>query len=160
MEQTSARQSYQLAKATGSKTFLADYSCSFGHVPERYVSTMACVTCMRLQNQERYQRNRPHMIIQATRWQKLHPDRRIAAKAKRRAAELRAVPPWLSIDDLFEIEWAYLKALTLSLVTGVPHQVDHIVPLQGRNVCGLHVPWNLRVITATENAAKSNRLLP
>jgi 5-methylcytosine-specific restriction endonuclease McrA len=53
----------------------------------------------------------------------------------------------------------YLQAMELTKLTGERYVVDHIVPLISDEVCGLHVPWNLRVITQEENLRKSNKLL-
>ena len=50
-------------------------------------------------------------------------------------------------------------ARSYSARTGVRHEVDHIIPIAGKNVCGLHVPWNLAVVTMAENRAKSNRVV-
>lgn len=52
----------------------------------------------------------------------------------------------------------YEQAQQLTKSTGILHEVDHIIPLRGVNVCGLHVPWNLCVITKAHNAAKSNKV--
>ena len=74
--------------------------------------------------------------------------------AKRRAATLRATPPWANtaLITLF-----YTTRQYLTEDTGFDWHVDHIVPLQGRNVCGLHAHFNLRVIPAKDNLSKSNR---
>lgn len=72
-------------------------------------------------------------------------------KAKRRAKERQATPVWLTEAHLEAIKAIYAEADRLSKETGVPYQVDHIIPLSGRTVSGLHVPWNLRAIPAQEN---------
>ena len=90
-------------------------------------------------------------------WQKANPAKVNANNAKRRAAKINATPIWSTKEDFKQIEAFYIEAQNLTLATGVQHQVDHIYPLQGENVCGLHVPSNLQVLTATENISKSNK---
>jgi hypothetical protein len=82
-----------------------------------------------------------------------------ALNAKRRASKLKATPKWLTIEELRQIEELYEISQAFKLYTGQDYHVDHIIPLQGENVCGLHVPWNLQVLEASENLSKSNKLL-
>ena len=84
-------------------------------------------------------------------------DKHAAKNAKRRAKKLKATPNWLTTKQLLDIKAFYTEAKRLEKETGVKYHVDHIVPLQGLNVCGLHVPWNLQVITAKENNKKYNK---
>jgi hypothetical protein len=76
-----------------------------------------------------------------------------ASDAKRRAAKIKAHPEWADNSKIREF---YIRASVLTKETGVIYHVDHIVPLLGKDVCGLHVQDNLQVITAKENVAKSN----
>ena len=81
-----------------------------------------------------------------------------AAKlARRKAAKINATPAWADRDRIAAV---YVEAQRLSELTGNPHEVDHIVPLQSRLVCGLHVEHNLQVIPASINRSKSNRHWP
>ncbi len=68
-----------------------------------------------------------------------------------------ATPKWLTIEQLAQIESVYILATNLEKQTGVKYHVDHIIPLQGKDVCGLHVPWNLQAIPATQNLQKGSR---
>jgi DNA polymerase III delta prime subunit len=77
---------------------------------------------------------------------------------KREAAKKSRTPAWLTDDDYWMIEQAYDIANKRTQMLGVQFHVDHIVPLQGKTVSGLHVPWNLQVITAKENRMKSNKI--
>lgn len=80
-----------------------------------------------------------------------NPAKVTSYKARYRAARRQAMPPWLTDTQIAQIEAVYAEARRLSEETGVPHEVDHIVPLAGRVVSGLHVPWNLRAIPKIEN---------
>ncbi len=105
-------------------------------------------------------------------WNAANPDKNRASKRKwaaanaakinakttrRQAAKLQAAPSWA---NLFFIEEAYDLARRRTKTTGIRWEVDHIVPLQSEQVCGLHVEHNLRVIPKTENQAKGNRHWP
>lgn len=81
---------------------------------------------------------------------------RYSSNARRRAAKLQATPKWADMEKIKEI---YRQRETLSRESGIVHHVDHIVPLRGKTVCGLHVEYNLRVVPAKENLHKNCRLL-
>ena len=83
---------------------------------------------------------------------------RADTKARRRKHR-EATPSWLTTKEKVEIRQLYQIAITMSKTTGEQYVVDHIIPLRGEDVCGLHVPWNLRVITQEENLKKSNKIL-
>ena len=83
---------------------------------------------------------------------------RADTKARRRKHR-QATPPWLTRKQKSEIRQIYQIAITMTKTTGEQYVVDHIIPLRADEVCGLHVPWNLRVITQEENLKKSNKLL-
>jgi len=76
---------------------------------------------------------------------------------KRNTAKLKRTPKWLNQGHLLEIASVYNYCSALRRI-GLEFHVDHIVPLQGRAVCGLHVPWNLQVIPAKDNLSKGNRI--
>lgn len=101
----------------------------------------------------------PERLRQNTRkWQIANPGKVSAQTMKRHAAKLQRTPKWLAPLHFQQIEIFYDAAAKLTKEFGISMEVDHIIPLQGELVSGLHVPWNLQVITARENSIKGNRL--
>jgi len=95
--------------------------------------------------------------LKAGAWKRKNSYKHNAHCAKYKAAKLKHTLSWLTQDHFKTIEQFYKIAKQKSIDTGIPHEVDHIVPLQGKNVSGLHVPWNLQILTKSENASKNNR---
>lgn len=77
-----------------------------------------------------------------------------AIQRKRNKRLVEATPPWLTEEQRALVDYTYWHAKDVTAVTGEPYHVDHILPLRGKNVCGLHVPWNLRVVPAEINLRK------
>lgn len=75
-------------------------------------------------------------------------------------AQRIATPDWVYFFHREEMREIRLACRKLTRDTGVQHHVDHIVPIQHPLVCGLHVPWNLQILTAQDNIAKGNSFLP
>lgn len=118
-----------------------------------------------------YERNREAIIARAAA-RPVEEKRRLQAEYKGRNVDVvradtsvrkrrhrEATPTWLTKEERLQMRELYVQARKLTSVTGERYVVDHIVPLRGESVCGLHVPWNLRVITQEENLQKSNKLV-
>lgn len=78
-----------------------------------------------------------------------------ADERARQARKINAQPKWV---DKLALQAIYEQCARVSDMIGIKYHVDHIVPLQGKTVCGLHVPWNLQIIPAWLNMRKGNRL--
>jgi len=100
--------------------------------------------------------NKEKISIQRKIYGENNKDKKAAQQAKRRAAKMHRTPKWLTEKDYRIIEDFYKQARHLKEITGIEYHVDHIIPLQGKNVSGLHVPENLQIITAIENMEKNN----
>ena len=96
----------------------------------------------------------------AARYAAKYPEKILAKNAKRKADTLKRTPKWLTEKDLKEIQDIYLQARLMTEITGTPYHVDHVLPLCGKYVSGLHVPSNLSVIPAGENLKKNNHWRP
>lgn len=101
--------------------------------------------------------NREKSNAAASNWSRNNSGARNAITARRRAAKLQRTPKWLTKADYLQMRLLYELAQGLEIETGVPHHVDHVIPLQGELVSGLHVPGNLQILSSKENCAKSNR---
>lgn len=100
------------------------------------------------------QANAARIAEQGRLYREANPHLVNAKTARRRAAQLQRTVAW---SDAVAIATLYEIAARVSRCTGIEHHVDHVVPLQGRKVSGLHVPLNLRVVPATLNLRKNNR---
>jgi hypothetical protein len=170
------------------ETYVPKKPCRKGHLL-RYVATGHCVECARANSLAWKSKNPTQHIEQNRLWATKNPEKvaksrekwrgcnrerervqvavwgrnnralRNAHWMKRKAQKLNATPKWLTEDDFWLINEAYELAARRTAMFGFPWHVDHVIPLQGRAVSGLHVPWNLQVIPAEENRRKFNKLV-
>ena len=120
--------------------------------------------------QRYYEKNKEYVVAKAlatparlkNQYRKAWADKNLvsvrANTKNRRRKHRNATPPWLTRRQKTEMRSMYQIAITTSKMTGEAYVVDHIWPLRSDVVCGLHVPWNLRIITRAENLQKSNSL--
>tara|TARA_R110000803_G_C11928461_1_gene315160 strand:+ start:446 stop:895 length:450 start_codon:yes stop_codon:yes gene_type:complete len=101
--------------------------------------------------------NRERVRASSRQYYQDNQSKEIARCAAKRVKRDLARPEWLSEEQKVEIQNFYWLARDLKAVAGEEYHVDHIVPLSGKNVCGLHVPWNLQVLPADINMSKGNR---
>lgn len=108
-----------------------------------------------------WRKDNPEKIRQITKiYRMVNADKGAAFTAAYRAKKLQATPAWLADEQVSEILDLYTAAKMFQIYTGTEYHVDHIVPLQGETVCGLHVPWNLQLLPWNENLSKQNKHWP
>jgi hypothetical protein len=110
--------------------------------------------------QKEYRKNNKEFIVRLNKeWIENNRGAKNAHTNKRKALELKATPKWLTESDWVHIKAKYQLAAMFNKHAGEKWHVDHVFPLQGKEVCGLHVPNNLRVIPWLENVKKGNKLI-
>lgn len=106
-------------------------------------------------------RERPEVIEDAhkrgKKWRAENKAKLVAKTRRRQKHVVRATPVWADHEAILAI---YKQAEQLSKTTGERHEVDHVIPLGGKLVCGLHVETNLQVITAAHNRRKGHKFKP
>lgn len=129
-----------------------------------------CKSCCREQNtkQKREKNNSTERVVYVSKdqnaskrsYNKRNKDKRAAQSAKYRAIKLSAMPSWANIDEIKQIykDADIVRAFFKEFLPNSEFHVDHVIPLQGETVCGLHVEDNLQILPATENWSKGNRL--
>ena len=132
------------AKAAGLKRYFTGKPCKRGHLAQRYVSVGECLECDYL------------LEIANRRPLKKHPNKKAFHRAMRRIRKINATPIWANKKKIDEI---YESCRRIAKETGVPHHVDHVIPLKHPKVCGLHVELNLQPIPAINNMKKHNNFL-
>lgn len=109
-----------------------------------------------LQSREDYRNNKDRKLLLGKKHYQENKPAYLYYTRKRQAKRLMATLP-LTPEQEQQIKDFYWLAKDLTAVSGETYHVDHIVPLQGKNVCGLHIPWNLQVLPADINLSKGNR---
>jgi len=104
-----------------------------------------------------YDKNKQKVDAAHADYKKNNPSKINALVMKRKIAKQRATPVCLTLEQSTEIEEVYELAKELQWLSEEPLQVDHTVPIQGKNVSGLHVPQNLQILPKSINNSKKNK---
>lgn len=112
---------------------------------------------IRINDAKRYEENKEEILAKRKVYYQKNRDREVLRALKYKLRKIKASPQWLTQEQLEQIKDFYILAKECEALTGDKYHVDHIIPLKGRNVCGLNVPWNLQVLPADINLKKGNR---
>ncbi len=154
----------------GRRTYYTGKPCKYEHLADRWLSNSTCVECMALKNKSYYIENTDKLIEKAQVWKKENIEynrkrereagyHKICYRRRREYYIFKAVmrnkrvkqatPTWLNEEHKKQMREIYANRPE-------GYHVDHIVPIKGNNVCGLHVPWNLQYLPALVNIQKKN----
>lgn len=176
------------AKAAGLKRYFTGVSCPRGHVADRIVRSGGCVECDKAYNSRWKKEHREEHAAINREWagrnrdevraanrrraaiepvelkrrrskafRARHPERVYANTARHRAARFKRVPLWADRERTAAV---YARAAWNTELFETPYHVDHILPLQGDTISGLHVHDNLQILPGLDNVRKANKFIP
>jgi len=105
-----------------------------------------------------YQANAEDRKAKQRLWSKTNRGIANALSKRYKLKKAKATPLWLTPEQIYNMQCTYKVAAQLSETSSQKWHVDHIVPIRGKDVCGLHVPWNLQLLPAKTNMQKGNRI--
>jgi hypothetical protein len=116
-----------------------------------------CRDCAAAYKQKWAENNRDRTKAAKDRWKEAHRDKHLEQSKLNKIARAKRVPIWMDSEERWLINEAYKLARERTNLFGFAWHVDHIIPLRGKDVCGLHTIANLQVIPAKENLRKLNK---
>jgi hypothetical protein len=167
MEKRKFPASQREALRQGVTYYFTGKPCKHGHIVERFASNKNCCECVRIRNRSRTEakdywigygdeayRDRKRQYAKSY-YQRHKHEHREGVRKRRSFEKSASVATKKGITELRRIK---LEAQMLSIDTGVKHEVDHIIPLIHKKICGLNVPVNVQILTKQKNRAKASRL--
>ena len=160
------------AKENNLTQYFTGKPCKHGHVDFRNTATRICMECDRVRKKilretkpekikalkrNDYYKHQEHNLAQKQKYRQANKGKIMALVSARKKVVKQRTPLWLTKFDKLKIKCVYQMAAMYTRVNGEPWHVDHIVPLQGKTVSGLHVPDNLQVMRGIENISKKNK---
>lgn len=166
------KQARQIAIENGETHYFTGKPCKHGHISLRRVKDRKCNECENIAKKEYVNNNKEIIKVQSRISYIKHKEKHLAQKRKYRQANKgainslnaarkerikKAIAKWLTKDDLWIIKEIYRLAEQRTKLHGFQWHVDHIIPIKGDSICGLHVPKNLQVIPWLDNIRKKNK---
>jgi hypothetical protein len=153
------------AAALGLTHYFTGRPCVNGHLSKRRVNDRCCLQCdihnkrssKPAYKKKHYEKHKEKILAQKRQYRQANKGKINARVAARKKIVKQRTPVWLTAFDKLKISCLYQVAAMLTRENKEPWHVDHIIPLQGEKVSGLHTPNNLWFIRGVENISKKNR---
>jgi len=160
------------ATKKGISHYFTGKPCKHGHISKRRVKDRVCMACnLEVKNlkkyttvekdreykKEMYYKHREKVLAYKKVYRQANKGKITALNAARKKIIKQRTPKWLTDFDKLKIKCIYSVAAMLTRENNEPWHVDHIIPLQGKLVSGLHVPSNLQPMRGVENVGKKNK---